>query len=89
MKEPIVTGHQPISSTILRMISTGRLSRVRVIVCVGHVAHGGDGDTILHRLYVRSEDRAGLFSSCILAVGSIYCLIFSEIDVSSVVEDRW
>lgn len=87
-KKPIVTGLQPISSTILRMISIGRLSRVGVIVCVGHVAHGGGGDTVLHRLYGRSEGRAESFSSGILAVGSIYCLICSEIDVSSVVGDR-
>ena len=68
MKRPMVTGSQPIFSTILRMISTGRLSRFGVIVCVGHVLHGGGGDTVLHRLYGRGEDLAGSFSSGITAV---------------------
>lgn len=71
MKRPRVTGSQPISSTILRMISTGRLSRVGVIVCVRHVAHGAGDDTVLHRLYGRSEDVFGSNSFGILAVGSI------------------
>lgn len=66
MKRPIATGSQPISSTILRMISTGRLSRVGVIVCAGLVRHGGD--TVLHRLYGRGEDLAGSFSSGITTV---------------------